>query len=448
MKIRLGLLSVFAVLAQGAGALLAQESNGIFPFEYETVRLDNGLKVYLIHAGAPGQVAYVSLVRTGARDEVEEGKTGFAHFFEHMMFRGTEKYPDYDGVTERMGAARNAGTNNDMTIYYLVAASEYLEQIIDLESDRFMNLDYDATGFRTEAGAVLGEYQNSASSPFAVLDRAVRETAYLEHTYRHQTIGFEADVRAMPEGFDYSHEFHRRFYRPDNVILVVTGDFDFADAENLIRRYYGSWTPGYEPSSIPTEPEQTTPRIETVNYSGRTLPILSFNWKAPAWDPSGRIAVATEVLGQVAFGSNSEIYRTLVIDEQRLQFMQTGFGLSRDPGLITINAMVTDPTDVDAVREEIMRAVEGARNELVDPTALANTKSRMKYQFLMDLETALDVNFSLADPIVFTGSLEAVDEYYRTLESVTEEDVRAAARRFLGDNGLTLVTLVQEEMGS
>ncbi len=95
-----------------------------------------------------------------------------------------------------------------------------------------------------------------------------------------------------------------------------------------------------------------------------------------------------------------------------------------------------------------MQAVEGARDELVDPTALTNTKSRMQYRFLMDLETALNVNFSLADPIVFTGSLEAVDEYYRTLDSVTEEDVREAARRFLGDNGLTLVTLVQEEMGS
>lgn len=110
MKIRLGLLSVLVVLAPGADALRAQEPDGIFPFEYETIRLDNGLKAYLIHAGAPGQVAYVSLVRTGARDEVEEGRTGFAHFFEHMMFRGTAKYPDYDGVTERMGAARNAGT--------------------------------------------------------------------------------------------------------------------------------------------------------------------------------------------------------------------------------------------------------------------------------------------------------------------------------------------------
>ncbi len=127
----------------------------IFPFNFRKVELRNGFKAYLIKAGAPGQIAYVTVVRTGAREEWEPGKSGFAHFFEHIMFKGTKKYPDYDAITTKIGAARNASTSIDVTQYYLVAASDSLEQIIDLESDRFMNLEYPAADFRTEAGSIL-----------------------------------------------------------------------------------------------------------------------------------------------------------------------------------------------------------------------------------------------------------------------------------------------------
>jgi zinc protease len=139
--------------------------NAVFPFETRHLVLDNGLHAYLIKAGAPGEVAFVSNVRTGSRDEVEEGRTGYAHFFEHMMFRGTEKYPDYDEATSSIGAARNAFTSNDATVYYLVAASEYLDKIIDLEADRFQNLLYSESDFRTEAGAILGSTSREPSPP-------------------------------------------------------------------------------------------------------------------------------------------------------------------------------------------------------------------------------------------------------------------------------------------
>jgi zinc protease len=193
------LIGALLLLAAATGAA-AQQDGGIFPFDYRLVELDNGFKAYLINAGAPGQIAYLSVVRTGSRDEVEPGKSGFAHFFEHMMFRGTDKYPEYDAITAGMGAARNANTSNDRTAYYLVASSEYLEQIVDLESDRFMNLKYPEPDFRTEAGAVLGEYQQGALTPGRWLNEKIRETAFDRHTYRHTTIGFEADVRAMPDG--------------------------------------------------------------------------------------------------------------------------------------------------------------------------------------------------------------------------------------------------------
>jgi zinc protease len=439
MKPMIGAMFLLAL----AGSAMAQQNDGVFPFDYRLVELENGFKAYLIKAGAPGQVAYVSMVRTGSRDEVEPGKSGFAHFFEHMMFRGTEKYPDFDAVTAGMGAARNAFTSNDMTVYYEVVASDYLEQVMDLESDRFMNLKYAESDFRTEAGAVLGEYQQGALSPGRFLDEKVRMTAFDRHTYRHTTIGFEADVRAMPEGYDYSISFHRQFYRPENVVLVIAGDFDLERAASLVRQYYAGWEPGYTAANVPVEPEQTAPRRQTVRYPGRTLPVLSVNYKGPAWSATDRLAVATEVLGAVAFGSNSDLYKKLVIQQRRVQYLFGGFGLDRDPGLLTIQTMVIDPNDVRAVEGEIQATVARFQNELVDAKLLADTKSNVKYGFLMGLETAQNVAFSLIQYVINAGGIEAVNDYYRTLDTVTAEDVQAAAQRFLVDSGNTVVTMVQ-----
>jgi zinc protease len=421
----------------------AQTTGGIFPFPSHVVRLDNGFTAYVIPAGAPGQIAVVSMVRTGSRDEVEPGKSGFAHFFEHMMFRGTERYPNYDGVTAAMGAARNAFTSSDMTVYYLVAANEYLEQILDLESDRFRNLRYAEPDFRTEAGAVLGEYQQSATTPFGFLNEKVRETAWDRHTYRHTTIGFEADVRAMPEGYDYSLTFYRRFYRPENVVLVIAGDVAPDRAAALIRRYYGPWQPGYAAPDVPAEPAQTAPRTRTVEYPGRTLPVLSMNWKGPAWSAGDRLAVATEVLGRVAFGSNSDLYRRLVIRDRVVQSLNAGFGLQRDPALISVTATVTDPARVEAVAAAIRETAARFQAEPPDAQQLADTKRAMKYGFLMGLETAQSVAFAMISFVINTGGVEAVEDYYRTLDAVTPDDVRAAARRYLVETGLTAVTMVQ-----
>jgi zinc protease len=431
-----------ALFAGGPSA--TSKSDRVFPFPYETVELENGLRAYLIKAGAPGQIAYVSFVRTGSRDEVEPGKSGFAHFFEHMMFRGTEKYPNFDAETTKMGAFRNASTWPDQTAYYIVANTEYLEKIIDLESDRFRNLKYSEADFRTEAGAILGEYQQGAREPARFLNEKVRETAFDKHTYRHTTIGFEADVRAMPEAYEYSKSFYQRFYRPENVVIVIAGDFDMAKAKALIRQYYGPWKPGYQAPAIEPEPKQTAPRERTVTYPGRTLPILSINYKAPAWDPGNKVGVALEVLGQIAFGPNSSINRKLVLEQRRVQQLVPLFTLARDPYLVSIQAMVSDPKGTEAVKAEIMAEVKKFHETLVDPRQLADTKSAIKYGFLMGMETAQDVAFALMQTIVATGRLEPIEDYFETLESITPEDLREAARRYLIDSGRTTITMVQE----
>jgi zinc protease len=434
-----------AVMAVAAWAQPTQPQAPVFPFEYEKLVLENGFTAYLVAGGAPGVISHVNMVRTGSRDEVEPGRSGFAHFFEHMMFRGTEKYPDYDGVTSSMGAARNAFTSNDMTVYYLTLSNEYLEQVIDLEADRFQNLRYTEDVFRTEAGAILGEYQQGRLSPFRFLDEAVRATAWDEHTYGHTTIGLEPDIRAMPEMYDYSLDFYQRHYRPENVVLVIAGDFDTEQAKRLIREHYGDWSPGYVPPAVPVEPQQTAPRDSMVAYPGRTLPIVSIAYKSPAWSATDTVAVALEVLGRAAFGPNSELSRRLVLQERRVQYLSPGFGLARDPGLVSLTTMVTNPANVEAVEAEILAEVERFRSELVDAATLAAVKSNMKYGFLMGLEEAQGIAFSLIPFVINTGTVEAVEDFYRTLEAVTPEHMREAARRYLTPERRTIITMVQAE---
>ncbi|HSR70279.1 MAG TPA: pitrilysin family protein [Acidobacteriota bacterium] len=440
MKWMLRILLVSMLLGPLAAA------DGIFPFEYREVKLDNGFTAYLIDAGSPGQLAYVTIVRTGSRDEWEPGRSGYAHFFEHMMFRGTEKYPNFDEVLTAIGADSNAFTSSDMTVYHIVASSESLPTLVDLESDRFQNLSYDESEFRTEAGAVLGEFNQGRANPFSFLFEKLLDTAFDKHTYKHTTIGFEADVRSMPEGFDYSRSFFERYYRPENVVLVVAGDFDFDNAEQLIRSHYSGWQRGYRPPQITPEPEQTAPREATVHFPGSALPAMVVAYKIPAWKPDSRLAVAVEVLGQVAFGPNSDIYRELVVDSQTVQFIQGDFGTQRDPGLGAVFAAATDQQKLYRAQRAIEAAVERFTSQPPSQEALNTAKRYMRYDYLMDLETARDVAFSLIGTVVNTGGIEAINTFYQTLEKVTPEDVMEAARLVLQKDKRTIVTLLPAGM--
>ena len=440
---QLVIVGVVVACAWG-GTSSAQQKSPVFAFPYETMELSNGLRAYFIKAATPGQFAFISYVRTGSRDEVDPGKSGFAHFFEHVMFSGTAKYPDYDGETSRMGAFRNASTGPDSTQYYVVANSAYLEKVIDIESDRFQNLTYDEPTFRTEAGAVLGEHQQGALDPQRWLNENLRAAVFAVHPYRHSTIGLEADVRAMPGGYGYSKRFFERFYRPDNVVLVVAGDFDVGRARALVTTHYGGWKRGYEAPAIVPEPPQTAARAATVRYPGRTLPVLAVSYRAPAWDPVDRSAAALTVLGQVAFGPNSALFRKLVLRERRVQSLRPAFGLSRDPYIVTIQATVSDPAQTKAIESEILTTVTSFQNTLIETKQLADAKANLRYGFLMGLEAALDVAFATRQSITSTGRLEPLEQYYATLDAVTADDVRDAARRHLVESGRTIVTMIQE----
>ncbi len=438
---------IFLILLIMEVILAGNQPKKIFPFSYEKVELSNGFKAYLIPVEGSGLIAYYSVVRTGSRDEWEPGRSGFAHFFEHMMFRGTKKYPGpvYDRMVTEMGADANAYTTDDYTCYHMVAPSEYLERIMELESDRFQNLYYDEKAFKTEAGAVYGEYRKGRVNPFSVLFEELQNTAFEKHTYKHTTIGFERDIKDMPNQYQYSLSFFNRYYRPENVILIITGDFEVARAKELIKKYYGNWKPGYVPPKITPEPPQTKERVKEVKYNGKTLPILWIGYKGPAFDPGNKIVAGLDLLVDLAFGETSEIYKKLVIREQKIQFIGADFTPNRDPKLIDVYAMIKKESDIDYVRNEIDQTVKKFQNKLVSVDQLEKLKKRVKYSFLMNLETPDDIAGNLARFAAVTGGIEDLDLYFNNIESVTPEDIQAAARQYFVKNKRTVIILKGEK---
>ncbi|MBM3992120.1 MAG: insulinase family protein, partial [Planctomycetes bacterium] len=163
----------------------------ILPYEATETTLANGLKVIIVPTGMPNLVSLQIPVQTGSRNEIEAGKTGFAHFFEHMMFRGTDRFPpaEYEAIITRAGARQNAYTTDDYTNYHITFSKQDLERILELEGDRFQRLKYTDEQFRTEARAVLGEYNKNFANPAVKLDEVLCDAAYTTHTYKHTTMG-------------------------------------------------------------------------------------------------------------------------------------------------------------------------------------------------------------------------------------------------------------------
>lgn len=426
-------LTATGILALSLAAAATAQGASVFPYDVQRHTLDNGLKVLLIPMPSDGLVAYWSVVRTGSRDEVEKGVTGFAHFFEHIMFRGSEKYPGpiYDDIVTSMGANANAFTTDDLTAYHLSITSDDLPTVIDIESDRFQHLRYSEAEFKTESGAVYGEFRKGRTSPFFVLFEAVAGAAFDQHTYKHTTIGFEEDIKAMPDKYAYSRSFFDRFYRPDNVVVMVVGDFDPDSTLGLIKKAYGGWKAGYQAPDVPVEPEQKAMRRIQVPFEGRTLPILSLNFKGDRLKSGDRIMAAATLIEDLAFGETSALYKKLVLDEQRLQFLGADFGFNRDPGLWSIFGMVKDPADVTSIEGEIWSAIKQLQRQPVDQARLDAVRSNLKFSFLSSLSTPAAVAGNLARFVALTGDVHVVDELWSTYELVTPADVQAAANLYL-----------------
>lgn len=443
---------LFLALALTPSLSAAQESP-VFPAAPRVERLPNGLGVISIRTDSPGILAYYTLVRVGARDEVEEGHSGFAHLFEHMMFRGTEAYPQerYEALLQGFGADNNAYTTQDFTLYTTTAPSSALDRLAELEADRFRSLSYTEDAFRTETGAVRGEYDMNVSNPMVLMWQALSEISFTRHTYGHTTLGYLRDIERMPEEYEYSRSFFARYYTPDNCTVIVTGDVDHDALMTAVRERYGSWRGRRDRPRIPSEPEPTEGGRRHIEWQAEAAPRLFVAWRTPAFvsgrrDRQRRAALRTtaalRVVHGLAFSEPSPLYQRVVVDEQRaLEFGSWADDVAVDPHLFVAHATLAEGQTFDPMIAQMQAALTALAGGEVDADRLDAVKSNVRYAMLSDLQTPADVADLAARFIAMSGGLEALELYLAELAAVSAEDVARVARDYLTESRRFVVTL-------
>ncbi|MER3428647.1 MAG: insulinase family protein [Pyrinomonas sp.] len=431
-------------------AVLAQQKRKILPYDYAVDDLPNGLRLITAPTEHPNLVALYIVVAAGSRNEVEPGKSGYAHLFEHMMFRGSKNFTpeERDALLKRAGASSNAYTTDDRTVYHEVFSKDDLERIMELEADRFLRLQYSPEVYQTETGAVLGEYNKNSSSPFFKLYETLRATAFRRHTYSHTTMGFLEDIKDMPNQYDYSLQFYNRYYRPEYTTIILVGDVTRDRALALTRKYFGDWQRGNYRPEIPSEPPQDGPRTAHVDWPAQTLPLVAIAFRGPAYSDERKDKAALDLLAPIAFGENSDLYRKLVLKEQKADLIEVEFDNKIDPELFTVYARVKNPQDVEYVRDEVLKTFERFTREPVDPKRLDATRSHLRYGFALAMDSSEAVASALAPFVALRRTPETVERLYALYDQITPEDIREMAARYFTEKNRTIVTLAARPNGA
>ncbi|HUR79414.1 MAG TPA: pitrilysin family protein [Thermoanaerobaculia bacterium] len=436
-----------AALCALALPMAAQQQNDILPFKASEKTLANGLKVIVVPTGFPNIVSLQIPMQTGSRNEVEAGKSGFAHFFEHMMFRGTKAYPPdvYNAIITKAGARQNAYTSDDLTNFHVTFAKEDLPKILEIEADRFKNLSYSEEAFKTEARAVLGEYNKNSASPVRKILEVQRDAAYSTHTYKHTTMGFIKDIEDMPNQYEYSKTFFSRWYRPEKATVIVVGDVKPEEVFPLVEKYFGDWQKGTFAVDIPQETTHSGPVYANVPWTSPTLPWVTVAFHGPsAFQMKDQAAM--DVMFDLSFGQTSDLYKRLVEQEQKVDQMFFFGGPNVDPTLFTVFARVKDAKDSVYVRDAIVETFAKLRSQQLDATRVNDAKSNARYGFVRGLDNTDAIASTVASFAHFERSYDTINKYFRELATVTPASLQDAANRYFTNKNLIVTTLAKDPL--
>lgn len=426
---------------------LAQTSRKAFAYDYTIDDLPNGLRVVTIPTDYPNLVALYIVVQTGSRNEPEKGKSGYAHLFEHLMFRGSEHYTgqERDEILKKAGADSNAYTTDDRTVYHEVFSKDDLDRILELEADRFQRLKYAPDAYKTETKAVLGEFNKNSADPEEKAFEVLRAAAFKRHTYSHTTMGFIEDIEDMPNQYDYSLQFYKRYYRPEYTTIVVVGDAKRDAVLASVKNYFGDWQRGNYAPDIPSESEQKEPREEHVDWPSETLPILYVAFRAPAYSDENKDHAALDLLATIAFGENSDIYQKLILKEQKVDSLYTVVEDRRDPELFLVGVKIKDASDMDYVKQQILDTYKRYTKELISKEKLDSTRSRARYSFALAMNSSEAIAGTVASYVGLRRTPETINKLFALYDSITPEDIRSAAAKYFVDKHRTIVTLTTKK---
>ena len=401
--------------------------------------LDNGLTVLLLEDHATPVASLQIWVRAGSRDESRY--TGIAHLFEHMMFKGSENvgpemHARYVGAR---GGRINAYTSRDVTVYFEDVTSESLPLVIDLEAERFSNLRVTAETLQSERDVVLEERSmRTEDDPGGRAFEALGATAWQAHPYRWPVIGWRSDVANVT--VEACQEFFDAYYSPNNLVLVVAGDFDPQETLERIRLRFGAMEPAEIPRNPTLEPEQRGERRTVVQFDVRS-PVLMAGWHAP---PSGHadsmpLDVASQILSD---GRSSRLYQKLVAQEEKALHAFGGYWELKDAGLFYASAGVRPGADIDEVERLFIGELERIKREGVTQAEVDKAKRQLEVSLIGGLGTAHALASRVGREWVTFGRVRPLEERLAEIAAVTPEDVKRVVETYLVDDKRSVIHVV------
>ena len=410
----------------------------------EKQQLENGIKLLFCEDRTVPTVTFMTYVNAGARDEIKQGTTGLAHVFEHMMFRGTDAYPEYDKAIAAFGPETNASTAHDYTRYFVNLKSEFLEKIIEIEADRFQSLTFTNEEFRTELGPVKEERRKGyVDNPDGFLFSKIYEIAFKVHPYHHPVIGWEEDLEMNMQHTD-GLEFFRTYYSPNNCCISIVGNFDREKAMDSIERYFHGWKRQDPPGvTIPVEPEQKEERESTVTWKDSQLtPRIIIAFHGPSLNIQSPDYTSLLLISRILFMQSQRITKKLYTD---LQLVESIFGEpdeSKDPGLFLIYANLKKGKSVEEVKKVIFEEFETLLSDGINPRELQKAKNSISASMLYSMNRP----FSIASVLGFYETVAADYRIFFELEKkvkeTTEKELEDVAQRVFKNENRTTVTLL------
>ncbi|MDP1572544.1 MAG: pitrilysin family protein [Vicinamibacterales bacterium] len=419
-----------AVQAPAAAAPAPSTAAAPPPFQYERVQLPNGLTV-IYHQDHSTPIAHVQLwYHVGSKDE-RPGRTGFAHLFEHMMFKGSRNVEpeQHTSMISSVGGRANAYTNEDATVYWQTVPSHFLPMVLWMEADRMATLRVDERTFINEREVVKEERRmRIENQPYGRLNEIIYANAFTTHPYRHPVIGSMADLESAT--IDDVREFHRTYYVPANATMVVAGDFDMAETQQMVTRYFGR-IPKAErevPRDIPREPPQTREKRVVVEEAW-PLPavVVAHHITYDGHPDAYPLHIVSKVLSD---GQSSRIFRRLVYDTGLALTAFGGANIIEHPNLFYAVALVNPGQSVAEVERALIAELDKLKTDGITERELQRAKNQFARDYIIGRESLQQKATHLAHAEVLHADITTADGEFHIFQNITREDVQRVANTY------------------
>ncbi|MDQ3017779.1 MAG: insulinase family protein [Bacteroidota bacterium] len=424
MRLILAVISAFFMIAGNASAQLNK-------LAFEEYTLENGLHVILHQDKSTPIVAVSVMYHVGSKNENPE-RTGFAHFFEHLMFEGSDNMErgQFDKFVQNAGGDLNANTTFDRTYYYEMLPSNQLGLGLWLESERMMHAKVDEKGIETQREVVKEERrQRIDNQPYGSILEETFKRAYQVHPYKWPVIGSMAHLAAAEEN-DYK-QFYADFYVPNNAVLSIAGDIDFAEAKVMIEKYFGpipkSPKAVYRPRVV--EPNLTAEIRDTI-FDNIQLPAVIQAYRIPAQGTKDYYAV--DMLSRIlSNGESSRLYRSLVDEQQKALFVGNFPLALEDPGISLAFGITNMGVSVQELENAMDAEVAKVQKELITEKEFEKLRNQIESEFVTNNSRMSGIAENLATYHMFFGDANLINTEIDRYLAVTREDIMAAAKRYL-----------------